>query len=92
MDIDSVDNACDLFKCFSISGYVTDILDDAKVYSNHANKKNIDAEDVKLALQCRLDHSFTTPPPRDVSPYIACLCKFQFKCLKTNVDKQKYVN
>jgi len=46
--------------------YVTDILDDAKVYSNHANKKNIDVEDVKLAIQCRLDHSFTTPPPRDL--------------------------
>merc|ERR1712150_192897 len=46
--------------------YVTDILDDAKVYSNHANKKNIDVDDVKLAIQCRLDHSFTTPPPRDL--------------------------
>lgn len=46
--------------------YVTDILDDAKVYSNHASKKNIDVEDVKLAIQCRLDHSFTTPPPRDL--------------------------
>lgn len=45
---------------------MTDILDDAKVYSSHANKKNIDVEDIKLAIQCRLDHSFTTPPPRDV--------------------------
>ena len=48
------------------TGYVTDILDDAKVYSTHGNKKNIDVEDVKLAIQCRLDHSFTMPPPRDV--------------------------
>ena len=48
-------------------GYVTDVLDDAKSYSSHANKKNIDMDDVKLALQCKLDHSFTTPPPRDVS-------------------------
>ncbi len=49
--------------------YVTDVLDDSKVYSSHANKKNIDVDDVKLALQCKLDHSFTTPPPRDVSIY-----------------------
>ena len=48
-------------------GYVTDVLDDAKAYSNHANKKEIDVDDVKLAVDCRLDHSFTTPPPRDVS-------------------------
>lgn len=46
--------------------YVTDILDDAKVYSNHCNKKTIDTEDVQLAVQCKMDHSFTTPPPRDL--------------------------
>ena len=50
-----------------ISGYVTDVLDDAKLYSSHAGKKALDMEDVKLAVQCKLDHSFTTPPPRDVS-------------------------
>ncbi|XP_025085981.1 transcription initiation factor TFIID subunit 9B-like isoform X2 [Pomacea canaliculata] len=46
--------------------YITDILDDAKVYASHANKKNIDADDVKLAVQSRTDHSFTNPPPRDL--------------------------
>lgn len=46
--------------------YVTDVLDDAKVYSSHGNKKNIDVEDVKLAIQCRMDQSFTSPPPRDL--------------------------
>lgn len=51
--------------------YVTDILDDAKVYSQHANKKSLDVEDVKLAIQCQLDHSFTTPPPRDLLMEIA---------------------
>ncbi|WAR28530.1 TAF9-like protein, partial [Mya arenaria] len=30
--------------------YVTDVLDDAKVYSGHANKKAVDTEDVQLAL------------------------------------------
>lgn len=51
--------------------YVTDILDDAKIYSQHANKKSLDVEDVKLAIQCQLDHSFTTPPPRDLLMEIA---------------------
>lgn len=52
---------------FFFSGYVTDVLDDAKVYSSHGNKKNLDVDDVKLAIQCRMDQSFTAPPPRDVS-------------------------
>ncbi|KAK2179583.1 hypothetical protein NP493_482g02003 [Ridgeia piscesae] len=46
--------------------YITDVLDEAKVYSSHANKKMIDVEDVKLAVQCLLEHSFTSPPPRDL--------------------------
>ncbi|KAJ6635503.1 Transcription initiation factor TFIID subunit 9 [Pseudolycoriella hygida] len=46
--------------------YVTCILDDAKVYTNHAKKKVIDLDDVKLASQMVLDKSFTAPPPRDV--------------------------
>ncbi|XP_063289426.1 transcription initiation factor TFIID subunit 9-like [Pelobates fuscus] len=45
--------------------YVTTILEDAKIYSSHAKKNNIDADDVRLAIQCRTDQSFTTPPPRD---------------------------
>lgn len=47
-------------------GYVTCILDDAKVYTNHAKKKVIDLDDVKLASQMVLDKAFTAPPPRDV--------------------------
>uniref|UniRef100_A0A8C5MEY7 TATA-box binding protein associated factor 9 n=1 Tax=Leptobrachium leishanense TaxID=445787 RepID=A0A8C5MEY7_9ANUR len=45
--------------------YVTTILEDAKIYSSHAKKNNIDADDVRLAIQCRTDQSFTSPPPRD---------------------------
>jgi hypothetical protein len=52
---------------FTSSGYVTDVLDDAKVYAGHAGKKTIDGDDVRLAVQCKMDHSFTSPPPRDVS-------------------------
>ena len=45
--------------------YVTTILDDAKIYSSHAKKATVDADDVRLAIQCRADQSFTSPPPRD---------------------------
>lgn len=58
----SQNDICELFP-----GYVTDVLDDAKVYSNHAYRKSIDADDIKLAVQMKMDHSFTTPPPKDVS-------------------------
>ncbi|XP_037663036.1 transcription initiation factor TFIID subunit 9B-like [Choloepus didactylus] len=45
--------------------YVTTVLDDAKIYSSHAKKPNVDADDVRLAIQCHADQSFTSPPPRD---------------------------
>lgn len=49
-----------------ISGYVTCILDDSKVYANHSKKKFIDLDDVKLAVKLQMEKSFTNPPPRDV--------------------------
>ncbi|XP_051903078.1 transcription initiation factor TFIID subunit 9 [Hippocampus zosterae] len=45
--------------------YVTSIIEDAKIYATHAKKSNVDADDIKLAIQCRMDQSFTSPPPRD---------------------------
>lgn len=51
----------------STLGYVTCILDDAKVYANHAKKKVIELDDVKLASQMTLEKAFTTPPPREVN-------------------------
>lgn len=45
--------------------YVTDTLEDAKLYSSHAGNSVISKEDIKLAIQMKLDHSFTTPPPKD---------------------------
>ncbi|XP_068436690.1 transcription initiation factor TFIID subunit 9 isoform X2 [Clinocottus analis] len=45
--------------------YVTTIIEDAKIYAAHAKKSGVDADDVKLAIQCRMDRSFTSPPPRD---------------------------
>lgn len=52
---------------FVSTGYVTTIIEDAKTYASHANKSNVDADDIRLAIQCRMDQSFTSPPPRDVS-------------------------
>ncbi|KAG6451110.1 transcription initiation factor TFIID subunit 9 [Manduca sexta] len=46
--------------------YVTSVLDDARVFANHAKKKTIDLDDVRLSVQMQLDKSFTNPPPREV--------------------------
>jgi len=46
--------------------YVTNILEDSRMYSQHAKKKAIDIEDVKLAVQMQTDQNFTSPPPREV--------------------------
>ncbi|EDV46526.1 transcription initiation factor TFIID subunit 9 [Drosophila erecta] len=51
--------------------YVTCILDDAKVYANHARKKTIDMDDVRLATVVTLDKSFTGPPARHVLAKVA---------------------
>jgi transcription initiation factor TFIID subunit 9B len=47
-------------------GYIVDVFQDAKVYSEHADKDKLDIEDVRLAIQSRVNHSFTQPPPREV--------------------------
>jgi len=46
--------------------YITCILDDSRIYANHAKKKFIDLDDVRLAVKMQLDRTFTNPPPRDV--------------------------
>lgn len=46
--------------------YITNLLEDARAFSNHANKKNIDSEDIKMAIKSKVDYSFTTTPPRDL--------------------------
>lgn len=45
---------------------MTTIIEDAKIYATHAKKNIVDADDIRLAIQCRMDQSFTSPPPRDV--------------------------
>lgn len=47
--------------------YVSQILDDARFYANYSKKsKNIEMDDVKLAVHMMMEKSFTTPPPRDL--------------------------
>ncbi|WRX27931.1 Transcription initiation factor TAFII31 - like 1 [Theobroma cacao] len=46
--------------------YVVDVLTDAQVYSEHAGKQTIDCDDVKLAIQSKVNFSFSQPPPREV--------------------------
>ncbi|KAJ6794110.1 transcription initiation factor TFIID subunit 9 [Iris pallida] len=46
--------------------YVVDVLSDAQLYSDHAGKPSIDPDDVKLAIQSKVNFSFSQPPPREV--------------------------
>lgn len=46
--------------------YVVDVLTDSQVYSEHAGKATIDSDDVKLAIQSKVNFSFSQPPPREV--------------------------
>ncbi|KAG9298337.1 hypothetical protein G9A89_002825 [Geosiphon pyriformis] len=46
--------------------YSVDVLQDSLIYSEHAGRINdIDIDDVKLAIQGRVNHSFTSPPPKE---------------------------
>jgi len=46
--------------------YVTDVLQDSLIYAEHSGKGVLDLEDVRLAIQSRVNYSFTQPPPREV--------------------------
>ncbi|KAG0469907.1 hypothetical protein HPP92_015991 [Vanilla planifolia] len=46
--------------------YVVDVLSDAQVYAEHAGKTAIDPDDVRLAIQYKVNFSFSQPPPREV--------------------------
>ncbi|KAL2941670.1 Transcription initiation factor TFIID subunit 9, partial [Bienertia sinuspersici] len=47
--------------------YVVDVLTDAQVYSEHAGKATIDCDDIKLAIQSKVNFSFSQPPPRELA-------------------------
>ncbi|PVU89151.1 hypothetical protein BB561_005522 [Smittium simulii] len=42
--------------------YTLEVLQDALVYSEHAEKKELDVDDIKLAIQGRVNYSFTNSP------------------------------
>lgn len=46
--------------------YVVDVLSDSQIYSDHASKSSIDVDDVKLAIQSRVNSTFSQPPPREI--------------------------
>lgn len=45
--------------------YVVDVLSDAQIYAEHAGKSAIDPDDVRLAIQSKVNFSFSQPPPRE---------------------------
>lgn len=51
--------------------YASFVLEDAVLYSNYAGKKNVDSDDVRLAVDKLSDKLFTTPPPKDLLTEIA---------------------
>lgn len=51
--------------------YASCVLEDAVLYSNYAGKKNVDSDDVRLAVDKLSDKLFTTPPPKDLLTEIA---------------------
>ncbi|CAG8465405.1 1975_t:CDS:2 [Funneliformis mosseae] len=51
--------------------YTVDVIQDASAYAEHAGKNDIDIEDVKLAIQGRITHSFTAPPRQEFLAQLA---------------------
>ncbi|GJJ70510.1 transcription initiation factor TFIID subunit 9B [Entomortierella parvispora] len=45
--------------------YTTDVFQDALLYSEHAGRTEVGLDDVRLAIQGRVNHSFTAPPPKE---------------------------
>ncbi|OAY76758.1 Transcription initiation factor TFIID subunit 9 [Ananas comosus] len=46
--------------------YVVEVLSDAQLYADHAAKPAIDPDDVRLAIQSKVNFSFSQPPPREL--------------------------
>lgn len=46
--------------------YVSEVLHDGLMYAEHAGRSELAIEDVQLAVQARVNSSFTQPPPREL--------------------------
>jgi histone H3/H4 len=51
--------------------YVTELLQEAKIFKEYAGKKTIDVNDVKLAISSKGYNSFTRPLPLSIVKGIA---------------------
>ncbi len=67
----------DFTNCF-----MTTILDDAKLLSQHARKRAVDVDDVKLAVQMYTEENLTNPTSRDV---ILETARYYFSSVKTSI-------
>lgn len=47
--------------------YATSILQEARMYANNSNKRTLDVDDIRLAIELTAESTFTTPPPREVN-------------------------
>lgn len=71
--------------------YVVDVLTDAQVYSEHAAKAAIDCDDVKLAIQSKVNFSFSQPPPREVRLLNSPIGSLKYLHGKENVVSKKEI-
>jgi hypothetical protein len=62
---------------FLVIGQVMEILQDACDYKDHAGKKDLDIEDVKVAVSSRDALSIVDPPAREVLQRLAKQCNGQ---------------
>ncbi|CAL8118772.1 unnamed protein product [Orchesella dallaii] len=46
--------------------YITNVVEEARVYSSYAKKKTVDNDDVKLAIKMLNDKSLSCVPPREL--------------------------
>ncbi|KAJ3101137.1 Transcription initiation factor TFIID subunit 9B [Phlyctochytrium bullatum] len=46
--------------------YVLDILADAQLYAEHASRTTVEIDDIRLAVEGKVAHSFTSTPSKDV--------------------------
>lgn len=47
-------------------GYVLEVLQDAQLMAEHAERSEISTADVRLAIEGKLGSTFTYPPSREV--------------------------
>eukprot|EP00741_Cyanophora_paradoxa_P025533 tig00000383_g24639.t1 len=46
--------------------YVSEVLTDARDYMDHAARQNLELDDVRLAIQSKVNQTFTQPPPKEL--------------------------